>query len=452
MELRCLGASGQLGYGIPADALQRGLARAPHAIGADLGSSDPGPHTLGSGRDARGSAMVRRDLELLLGGGLPTGAPILMGSAGVAGGQPHLAAVADLVQALARDHGWRFRLALVDAQVDAVWVEEALRAGRVRPHGGAPPLTVEDVRASERIVAQMGVEPFLEALDGGADVVLAGRACDTAVFAAGLLRLGADPATTYHMAKIVECASQCADPGGRDAILGTVTGDRFTVESMAPERACRPRGVAAHALYEEADPFRFVEPSGHVDTTSTVYEAVGERVTAVSGSRWVPATQPTLKLEGAAREGYRTFCLGGVRDPILLDQLASVVADVEHRVADVLAGTVPSDSYRLRFVRYGQDGVLGPAETAARDGHEAAVLIDVVADDQETAHAVCASARQYLLHAFYPGIVATTGNLAFPFSPTEFDAGPVYRFSVHHLVEVDDLAAPFEVTFVEVGP
>lgn len=451
MELRCLGASGQLGYGIPEPALRRGLARRPHVIGADLGSSDPGPHTLGSGRDSRGSALVRRDLELVLDGAMELGVPLLMGSAGVAGGAPHLAAVADLVRALARERGWRFRLALIDAEVPPGWVEQALADGRIRPHGGAPPLTVEDIRSSERIVAQMGVEPFLEALDGGADVVLAGRACDTAVFAAGLLRAGADPSASYHLAKIVECASQCADPGGRDAILGTVTGDSFTVESMAPDRACRPLGVAAHALYEEADPYRFEEPSGHVDTTATVYERVDERITRVAGSRWVPTSQPTLKLEGAARAGFRTFCIGGVRDPIMLKQLPQIAAQVSARVADVVGSTFPPDRYRLRFQLYGYDAVLGAAESVAFAGHEAAVLIDVVADDQDTAHAVCASARQHLLHAFYPGIVATAGNVALPFSPSEFDAGAVYRFSVHHLVEVDDLAMPFPITFEEVG-
>ena len=41
--LRILAASGQLGYGIPEAALQRGLARRPHLIGCDMGSIDPGP-------------------------------------------------------------------------------------------------------------------------------------------------------------------------------------------------------------------------------------------------------------------------------------------------------------------------------------------------------------------------------------------------------------------------
>jgi len=38
--LRILGASGQLGYGIPTPALRAGLDHAPDMIGCDMGSID----------------------------------------------------------------------------------------------------------------------------------------------------------------------------------------------------------------------------------------------------------------------------------------------------------------------------------------------------------------------------------------------------------------------------
>ena len=71
--LRVLAASGQLGYGIPAESLARGMARKPHFVGADMGSIDPGPYYLGSGRMAAPEAMVRRgwadgDVRAVLGG------------------------------------------------------------------------------------------------------------------------------------------------------------------------------------------------------------------------------------------------------------------------------------------------------------------------------------------------------------------------------------------------
>ena len=48
--VRMLSASGILGYGYPEASLHAGLERKPHMIGVDGGSSDPGPHYLGSGK------------------------------------------------------------------------------------------------------------------------------------------------------------------------------------------------------------------------------------------------------------------------------------------------------------------------------------------------------------------------------------------------------------------
>jgi hypothetical protein len=66
------------------------------------------------------------------------------------------------------------------------------------------------------------------------------------------------------------------------------------------------------------------------------------------------------------------------------------------------------------------------------------VLTDVVAGSADLAHSICGIAKQYLLHYFYDGILATGGNLAIPFGPDVHDGGPVYTFNVYHLMRVDD--------------
>lgn len=48
-ELRILSPLGMLGYGFPLESFEEGLRRAPHAIVADAGSTDAGPHKLGAG-------------------------------------------------------------------------------------------------------------------------------------------------------------------------------------------------------------------------------------------------------------------------------------------------------------------------------------------------------------------------------------------------------------------
>ena len=49
-EFRMVSTSGLLGYGFPEASLKAGLARDPHMIGVDGGSTDPGPYYLGSGK------------------------------------------------------------------------------------------------------------------------------------------------------------------------------------------------------------------------------------------------------------------------------------------------------------------------------------------------------------------------------------------------------------------
>ena len=52
-----------------------------------------------------------------------------------------------------------------------------------------------------------------------------------------------------------------------------------------------------------------------------------------------------------------------------------------------------------------------------------------------------------MLHTGHPGRVATAGNLAFPYSPSDLHGGEVHRLSVYHLMRVDD---PLELLPMEV--
>ena len=103
--LRVLSASGQLGYGIPAEALARGMESRPHFMGCDMGSIDPGPYYLGSGEMATPASMVHRDLTLVLLAARQAHIPLIIGSAGTAGAQPHLDATVAIVLQIALG-GW----------------------------------------------------------------------------------------------------------------------------------------------------------------------------------------------------------------------------------------------------------------------------------------------------------------------------------------------------------
>jgi hypothetical protein len=434
-RLRVLSASGQLGYGIPLESFERGLARQPDLIGCDMGSIDPGPYYLGSGQMAAPAAMVRRDLELVLCAARRLDVPLIIGSAGTAGAQPHLQATLSVLRQVAQEHGLSLKVATVSSDVPRPVLLRALEEGRLKAldeSAGGSPLALpqpEQLQAAGHIVAQCGTQTFVRALEQRPDVLIAGRSCDTAIFAALPWMLGYPEALALHMAKIIECTSLCCSPGGRDAMLAELGMDDFILESMNPLLHATPASVAAHALYEQADPWCVEEPEGTLDLRQARYEAIDAHRTRVSGAQFIHRAQPTLKVEGAARSGARTVLLAGVADPTLIAQLPAVLQAVGQRVRSLLPGP-----WQVVEHVYGQ-GAVRPLPPEQRSAHEVALVLEFLAPDAELARTAAAVFKQTLLHWGYPGRLSTGGNLAFAITPSEVDAHDSYRFVLYHLLE-----------------
>jgi hypothetical protein len=440
--MRLVGASGQLGYGVPTPAFEAALARAPDMIGADMGSIDIGPTYLGKGEMATAPAATRRDLRKLLLGARMRDIPLVIGSAGSAGARPHLEATLAIVRDIARAEGLHFRLGVLRADMPRPMLHDALAAGRIRAFDGMPDLTGEEIDASAQIVGQMGTGPFRRALAEGVDVLIAGRSCDTSIFAALPSLLGFPMGIVMHMAKIIECASLCCVPGGRDCILATLDDAGFELESMNPARRATPVSVAAHSLYEQSDPFGLTEPDGSLDLAAARYEALDDRRTRVTGAAWRPSADPTIKLEGARKIGERAILLAGAADPRFIAHHRQILPAAAAVVRDLVCEDQPED-YTLTFRVYGVDGVrMAPPASEAPPG-EVFVLGEVIAPSAERAAEVMRTTKQYLLHHGYPGRLSTAGNLAFPFTPPEVSTGPAFRFNVYHLLHLPDADSPF---------
>jgi len=452
--LTFLSLCGMLGYGYPQDSLARGLARRPAFIGVDAGSTDPGPYYLGAGKAFVKDLQVERDIEPALVAARSRGIPLIIGTAGGSGARTHVDHFVETLTGIARRNGLHMTLAVIYADVEPGMVIDGLEAGNVQPCGPVPPLTPERVMASHNLVVQMGTAPIIEALQaGGADVVVAGRCCDTAIFAAMPILRGFDPGLALHCAKIAECGALCARPAGaNDSLIATLHRDHFVVEPANPERRCTPESVAAHSLYEQPNPLAFVEPEGTVDMAGSRFEQIDGGVVRVSGTRLAPSKTHTVKLEGAALAGYRAVTIAGVWDPRVLEHLDIMLESVQKTVAQHLRGIVEGGDYSLRFLRYGR-GTAAPQRGPAKPFSETAetgLVVDVVAPNQELADTIVSLARSTALHQAFPGRKATAGNLAFPFSPSDLQGGPVYEFSVYHLLEVDDERTLFPVTYVDV--
>ena len=88
--MKLIAASGQVGYGFDIEAFQNALEMGPDYIACDAGSLDPGPFYLGEGVAFVSKEACKRDLRIMVKNGRKLKIPVIIGSSGGAGGEPHI--------------------------------------------------------------------------------------------------------------------------------------------------------------------------------------------------------------------------------------------------------------------------------------------------------------------------------------------------------------------------
>lgn len=452
-EFRMVAATGMLGSGFQPESIDRAMEQEARMIGCDAGSTDAGPHALATGQPQFSSAAVRRDVEVLLTRAVAANIPLLIGSAGTGGGDENLKTLVSLVIDIARQHNLHFKLATIHSEQNRDFLIRELRQGRIHPLAPSGELTEMDINNSLHTVAMMGVEPFQEAYRSGAQVIIAGRSSDTSIYAALPMLEDFDPGPVWHAAKILECgAAAVTQRVAPDSMMGILHPDSFDIYPLRPDYRCSPQSVASHTLYENADPFNLVEPAGTLITSDARYEALDDRSVRVTGSRFVPADTYTVKLEGARHVGYSTIVGGAVRDPIILRQLDTFLAQIDESIHKRIASTLGErGTFTLVTRVYGQNGVMGDLEPRSYfEGHEAFILWDVLAESQDIAHSIASSLSHMAVHNPVPEWHGLISGLAFPFAPAEIDRGPVYEFHINHIIEPQTPLALFPIDYMEV--
>jgi hypothetical protein len=450
--IKAVAATGALGTGFKAETLTRAVDGADF-IGCDAGSSDPGPYYLGSGEMLASPAALSRDLELMLAAGRKHRIPVLVGSAGTAGARPQLERSVEIIRQLAAKNNWHFKLGIIDSEITTETVVEAFKGGKLIALGGAPEIDEASIAAASHVVAMQGPDCFIDALSQGADVVLAGRTSDTAIYAAIPIMRGIPKGIAFHAAKILECgAASTVERKYPDSMVSYIDHESFTVEPPNPDMVCTPQSVASHVLYETANPFRLVEPDGVLDTEHSQYEAVSDRAVRVTGSQFEDAEAYTVKLEAATLRGFREIVIGAIRDPLVIGQIDHFIdttkAVITQKIADSL-GLAPSD-YVWRWSVYGKNGSMGPIEPVDRvEGHEIVLLIEILAATQPLAAAIGSITWHTVLHQPIPEYGGLVSQLAFPFSPPGVSVGAAYEFSINHAMQLDRPDATYTLTLEE---
>ncbi len=358
--------------------------------------------------------------------------PLVIGSCGTCGADAMVDWMMEITRELAIELGQRVKVARLYSDQSVTRV----RAAKLRSIGGKAPT----LRGN--IVALAGAEQMQAALETGADIVLAGRMTDTAVISTYPMMRGTNAGAAWHGAKIGECGALCSTHPTSGVVIIDFDTAGFVVEPMASGARCTPHTVSAHMLYENADPFILHEPGGHLDVTKAQYTALDDRRVRVSGAKWVPEPY-TVKLEGAALVGYQTTVLTLLRDPRYVAN-AQAWADKLHGVLTRQIDAQIGGDYTLEFRLIGINATLGPLETGTAIPNEVGVLGIITAPTQDAASEIAKLINPFILH-FPLTDSEELPTFAFPYSPAQTDRGPVFEFTLNHVMPLSDPMEAFRL-------
>lgn len=438
--MKIVALNGLLGYGFSEQALRKAFEEKVDYLGVDAGSTDPGPYYLGSGKSFTDRGAVKRDISIALPLAVENQTPFIIGTAGGAGSCVHVEWLKEIILEVAKENNLSFKMGIIYSDISNDYMLEKFKEGKVLNLSDDFPLSYDSIEQSVRIISQIGVSPIINMLKQKVNVVLVGRCCDTAIYAAPCIMHGYPEGLAFHMAKIMECGAMCSEPtAAADVMQAYIYPDSFELEPANPLRKCTVERVAAHTMYEQANPYLIYEPDGVVNVEHCTYEQITPRRVRVRGSAFAEAKQNTLKIEGVKSLGFRTICIAGIMD----DRTIKRIDDVFQTVKVFLKEQVESEDYSIQLRKYGGEPDMG-------------IVIDVIAKTQELANSVCALARARMLHCDYPENEitekrkSTAGNLAMPFSPSDIHVGEVFEFSIFHLVAVSDISETAETEILAV--
>lgn len=441
--------SGALGLGYDRDALARGVAEGPDLIAIDGGSTDSGPHYLGTGTSKYSRGSTKAEWRELMLARAQAGVPLVIGTAGTCGADDAVDWLVEITREIATEEGMSLSVAVLKSGQPVDLMTKALTDGRIKPLAPDIGISAETLQSCTNVVALAGAEQLQAALATGADIVIAGRTTDTATIAALPLARGCHAGAAWHGAKIGECGALATTSPNTGTIMIHFDDAGFTVEPMGEAARATPYTVSAHMLYENSNPYQLYEPGGHLDVTGAEYDAIDDRSVRVTGSTWVPSDTYTVKLEGARSGGYQTVSLVLVREPRYVDNIQAWVDDIAEKCT-AKAKTRLNEAFTLELRLIGANATLGELDQNARHGSEIGVLGIVTAPSEAASREVAKILNPYLLH--HPlSEQEEMPTFAFPFSPAEMSRGEIYEFCLNHVLELDDPMDAFHLEVLEIG-
>lgn len=434
------------------DSFERGCAAGPDFIIADSGSADIGPYPLGADRSASNEVWQRHDIEAMLIAARRLGIPLILGSASDTGTNRGVDQYVRIVKEIAAEQRMKpFKLAAVYSEMKVPDLLRRMAAGaKITGLNGRPNADAALLKRTDRVVAVMGAPPLQEVLRSGAEVVIAGRSSDCAIFAAPLLNAGFSEADAFFCGKAMECASFCGEPFmGKETILGRVEPGAVYLTAMHPGQRCTPASVASHAMYERLNPFREYVPGGYLDMSQCRYEQVDEKTTRVTGQTFQRAEEIWVKIEGSGKIAERALFILGIRDPYTIANIDRVIGWAKGKLTErfgPIGGT-----YDVYYHAYGRNAVMGDLDTnPPRAPTEIGIVVEVTCQDAARAETICHIAAKNLFYARLPDVKGTAGTAAV-MSDEVLHARPAYEWTLNHVIKAKSQDEFFTSRFETIG-
>ncbi|KAE9369862.1 hypothetical protein N431DRAFT_493581 [Stipitochalara longipes BDJ] len=445
---------GMLGYGFDEALVRKALqdlhgSPAPTALILDSGSTDGGPLKLAVGSTTVPRSAYERDIGKLLALSHEFHVNIIISSAGGDGSDAHVDEFLDVIEEIvgnAKNRGYRFKTLAIYSNVSKSRVLESLATGVVKGCGtSVPALTTTDVHNAGTIVAQIGHEPFLDAMVAQPDfnVIIGGRAYDPSPYIAYCVdqtfrrfSLPLQVLTSEQlggfafMGKIMECGALCGMPKSASSMATVYCDGTFDIVPLSPESNCSPASITAHTLYEKTRPDILPGPGGVLDLNSSQYDQLSDgRSVRVRGAHFFKSRRQdlpyTVKLEAAKTIGFRTMIMGGIRDPILIGQFDSFLVRVKEFVKQQHEGI--TEAWDIDFHVYGANGIIDSLEPGSTSytPREIFLVGEALAASQRLATSIASCARIACVHGPYPGQRGT-------------EMGSCADFCIYHLIPLKD--------------
>ena len=450
IPIKVLVPSGVLGLGFDLEALNNGVKNNPDIISIDGGSTDSGPYSLGSGTSKYSRAAIKAEWKSLMIAREKANVPLVIGSCGTCGTNGMVDWMENITIELAEELNQNIKIAKLYCQQEKNFIKKKFQLSKIFPLNSAPMLNDQLIEEMTNIVALAGVEQIQECINTGAEIILAGRTTDTAIISALPLMKGANPGSSWHGAKVAECGALCTTNPTSGVIMVEFDKTGFTVEPMSKNASCTSETVAAHMLYENADPYILHEPGGYMDVTYSNYYNIDNKKVRVEGAKWHASKQYSVKLEGAKIAGYQASLLVLLRDKNYVENVKKwtdkLSIFLKNEIKERMA--IDTSEYSMEFRHIGLNATLGELEKNIRSPVEVGVLCLITSKNQISAE-IAKLINPFLLH-FPLSSDEELPTFAFPFSPVHSDRGCVYEFSLNHILELDNPMDAFQIKISEV--